>query len=57
MYFDDWDFIELTIKQFRAVKIYSNDYEYLLYIKFLNSYLDHLDKENLSTFNFFYCTA
>ena len=54
MYFYDLDFIELTIKQFSAVKIYSNDYEYLLYIKFLNSYLDHLDEENLSKILIFF---
>ena len=54
MYFQDLNFIDLTINQFNDVKINSNDYEYLLYIKFFNSYLDQLDDENLSNFlNFF----
>ena len=54
IYFNDLNFIELTLKQFSHVKIYSNDYEYLLYIKFLNSYLDYLDEENLSKFLIFF---
>ena len=54
IYFSNLDFIELTIKQFNDVNIYSNDYEYLLYIKFLNSYLDQLDEENLSKFLVFF---
>ena len=54
MYFNDLNFIELTMRQFNSVKNYANDYEYLLYIKFLNSYLDQLDEENLSKFLIFF---
>ena len=54
MYFQDLNFIDLTINQFNDVKINPNDYEYLLYIKFFNSYLDQLDDVNSSEFlNFF----
>ena len=53
IYFN-YNFIDLTIKQFNSVKIFTNDYEYLLYIKFFNSYLDKLDEENLSKFLIFF---
>ena len=50
IYFHDLDFIKLTIRQFNSVNVYSNDYEHILYIKFLNSYLDQLDEENMAKF-------
>ena len=50
IYFNDLDFIKLTLRQFNSVNVYSNDYEHILYIKFLNSYLDQLDEENMAKF-------
>ena len=49
-YFQNLNFIEMTIKQFNSKNFTSTNYEYLLYIKFLNSYLDELNSEQLDDF-------
>ena len=53
IYFNDLNFIEMTLKQFNTKKIYSS-YDYLLYIKFLNSYLDQLDEKTMADFLIFF---
>ena len=40
----------MTIKQFNNNTINATDYGYLLYIKFLNSYLDELESDELEDF-------
>ena len=52
-YFQNFNFIDFTLKQFYSSNIYSS-YEYLLYIKFLNSYLDQLDEKNMAKFIVFF---
>ena len=48
------NFIEITIRQFKSNKIYSANYEYLLYIKFLNNYLDELEPYEIEDFSLFF---
>ena len=49
-FFENLNFIEMTIRQFGSKNINSTNYMYLLYIKFLNSYLDELEPEKLEQF-------
>ena len=49
-FFRNLNFIELTIKQFSSLNINSPDYSYILYIKFLNSYLDGLPPNEIENF-------
>ena len=49
-YFRNLNFVEMTIKQFNSKNINSSRYGYLLYIKFLNSYLDELNSDDLAHF-------
>ena len=53
VYFNNLNFIEMTLKQFNTKKIFSS-YDYLLYIKFLNSYLDQLDEKTIADFLIFF---
>ena len=55
-FFHNSNFIEMTIKQFNSNNINSKDYGYLLYIKFLNSYLDNLENAELEDFFEFFIT-
>jgi hypothetical protein len=49
-YFNDLSLIEFTIEQFENINLNYNNYENLLYIKFLDSYLDNLDEDNRAKF-------
>jgi hypothetical protein len=49
-YFNDLSLIEFTIAQFENINLNYNNYENLLYIKFLDSYLDNLDEDNRAKF-------
>ena len=49
-YFNDLSLIEFTIERFENINLNINNYENLLYIKFLNSYLNDLDEENTEKF-------
>ena len=49
-YFNDLSLIEFTIERFENINLNYNNYENLLYIKFLNSYLNGLDEENRAKF-------
>ena len=53
-FFHNLNFIEITIRQFKSNKIYSANYEYLLYIKFLNNYLDELEPYEIEDFSLFF---
>ena len=45
-FFNDLSLIEFTIERFENINLYYNNYENLLYIKFLDSYLYELDEQN-----------
>lgn len=47
-FFKNLDIIDFTIEQFRDINVFSNNYEHLLFIKFLNSYLSKLDDKTKS---------
>ena len=50
VYFNNLNFIEMTIRQFSSININSINYMNLLYIKFLSGYLDELVPEEQSNF-------
>ena len=49
-YFNDLSIIEFTIERFENINLYINNYENLIYIKFLDSYLYQLDENNRAKF-------
>ena len=49
-FFDNLNIVEITLKQFSSKNMGSNNYIYLLYIKFLNSYLDEISQEEQENF-------
>ena len=49
-YFNDLSLIEFTIERFENININDNNYENLLYIKFLDNYLCELNEENRAHF-------
>ena len=49
-YFNNLSLIEFTIEQFENINLNFNNYENLLYIKFLDTYLDELDEDNRAQF-------
>ena len=49
-YFNDLSLIEFTIERFETINLNINNYENLLYIKFLDSYLYQLNEENTAQF-------
>ena len=49
-FFYDLSFVEYTIEYFEKMNLNINNYENLLYIKFLDNYLSDLDEENSAEF-------
>ena len=50
IYFNDLNFIDITINQFETINVFSNDYETFLFLHFLNCYFYNLDDEHLGKF-------
>ena len=55
-FFNNLNIIEVTLKHFGSKNINSDNYIYLLYIKFLNSYLDEISQEEQENFFKFFIT-
>ena len=49
-FFNDFDFAEKTIENFKKINLNINNYENFIYVQFLNSYLNKLDEENAEKF-------